>query len=155
MLAPYFAYGSNMCREQMAKRCPGATPLGRAILMHHRFIITADGHASIVEERGARVVGVLWRITTAHARTLDGYEGVESGWYRRVALSVRYGSGQRVAFGYIGRTTEPGRSKPGYLDAIVLPAARDWKLPDPYVRELETWLRAGQGGFRAPGLKGA
>ncbi|MBT6103168.1 MAG: gamma-glutamylcyclotransferase, partial [Verrucomicrobia bacterium] len=28
----YFAYGSNMCPEQMARRCPGGQALGQAEL---------------------------------------------------------------------------------------------------------------------------
>ena len=33
----YFAYGMNTNQEQMSLRCPGAKPLGRAVLSGYRF----------------------------------------------------------------------------------------------------------------------
>jgi len=43
----HFAYGSNMHRAVMRKHAPSAVPLGVARLEGYRFIITADGYASI------------------------------------------------------------------------------------------------------------
>ncbi|MGL4494164.1 MAG: gamma-glutamylcyclotransferase family protein, partial [Beijerinckiaceae bacterium] len=46
----YFAYGANMDREGMAKRCPASKPLGLARLARHRFVVTVDGYASVVRD---------------------------------------------------------------------------------------------------------
>ena len=43
----HFAYGSNMSRALMRRRCPGARGLGPARLEGWRYIITRDGYASL------------------------------------------------------------------------------------------------------------
>jgi hypothetical protein len=43
----HFAYGSNMHRAVMRKHAPAAEPLGVARLAGYRFVITADGYASV------------------------------------------------------------------------------------------------------------
>ena len=42
----YFAYGANMERAAMEKRCPGAQPLGPALLRGWRYVI-AQGYGSV------------------------------------------------------------------------------------------------------------
>ena len=46
----YFAYGANMERAAMAKRCPGAQPLGPALLRGWRYVI-AQGYGSVAPAR--------------------------------------------------------------------------------------------------------
>ena len=58
----YFAYGANMERDAMRKRCPGATALGIAALRGHRYVI-ARGYGAFARAPGACVFGVLWRLT--------------------------------------------------------------------------------------------
>ena len=43
----YFAYGSNMCPEQMARRCPGGQALAPAELRDWRFLINTRTYATI------------------------------------------------------------------------------------------------------------
>ena len=43
----HFAYGANMHRDVMRRHAPTAQPIGAAALADHRFIITADGYASV------------------------------------------------------------------------------------------------------------
>ena len=72
----HFAYGSNMHRAIMRRHAPGAAPIGVAELADHRFIITADGYASVERALGQTVHGVLWRLTPRDRVTLDGWENV-------------------------------------------------------------------------------
>ncbi len=58
----YFAYGANMERAGMRKRCPGAVALGPARLRGWRYII-ASGYGSVAPAQGCEVHGVLWRLT--------------------------------------------------------------------------------------------
>ena len=51
----YFAYGSNMSRTLMRTHCPAAKEIGTAVLDGYRFVITADGYASIERRAGAVV----------------------------------------------------------------------------------------------------
>jgi gamma-glutamylcyclotransferase (GGCT)/AIG2-like uncharacterized protein YtfP len=133
----HFSYGANMDRSGMARRCPGAKALGVATLDHHRFVITADGYASVVPASGAQVHGVLWRLTPRDLAALNAFESLDSGLYRSVTLPVRLGG--RVLRGtvYVGRRSQ-GKARAGYLDQI-LAAARGWNLPRDYIAELQRW----------------
>lgn len=146
----YFAYGSNMSRQQMARRCPGAGALGVARLDGWEFLVMRAGYASVRPRAGGRVWGVLWHLAPRHVAALDLLEGIAVGAYTRADLPVRRdGALTRRALVYLGAVAAEGPPKPGYLDNIVLPAARAWRLPQPYVASLERWL---PGGFRARGL---
>lgn len=137
----YFAYGSNMSARQMQDRCPGATVICSSILLHWRFIITRRRTASILREKNARVHGVLWRCTPEHQYTLDCFEGIRIGNYRRRIVSVLGNDGVwRNAIVYVGANRNPGIGCPKYLLTAVLPGARQHDLPPEYIRELETWL---------------
>jgi cation transport regulator ChaC len=145
----YFAYGANMNRALMRRHCPGAREIGLAALFGCGFIITTDGYASIVPKRGGRVHGVLWRLTARDLAALNDYESIASGLYSKLTLPVRRAGGRMPAVVYVARARNAGRPKPGYLD-VVLTAARDWGLPEPYVRSLERWSRTQWRGGRAP-----
>ena len=75
----HFAYGSNMSRILMRRHCPAAREIGTATLGGHRFVITADGYASIAAASGKTVHGVLWRLTPRDLAALNIYEGLGSG----------------------------------------------------------------------------
>ena len=84
----HFAYGSNMHRAVMRKHAPDAEPLGVAALANHRFVITADGYASVVPLGAQTVLGVLWRLTPRDRVTLDAWENIAGGQYRAQILPV-------------------------------------------------------------------
>ncbi len=138
----HFAYGSNMSRALMGRRCPAATALGPARLDGWRFVITRDGYASLVRDSGARVHGVLWRLTPRDLAALDAYE--QRAYLRRV-VPVRHGAGRRPALVYLAPERGGGRARPGYQELVVA-SARDWKLPHEHVVTLERWI---------PGFRGA
>lgn len=81
----YFAYGSNMNLEQMAVRCPGASPVGSAILAGYR--LTERQYADIDRSPGSSVNGLLWRVTAADLVALDRYEGFPR-FYTRYRVNV-------------------------------------------------------------------
>lgn len=148
----HFSYGANMDRAGMAKRCPGAAALGTAVLHSYRFVITADGYASVAAAPGERVHGVLWRLTPRDVAALRIFESLDTGLYRSVTLPVRIGGKRRPATVYVGRRHE-GKPRPGYLDQIIA-AARDWNLPADYIAGLERWAASGWRG-RHPAETGA
>lgn len=141
----YFAYGSNMSRAAMRRRCPDARALGSARLEGYRFFVGLDGWGSVEPKRGACVHGVLWRLTPRCLAALHGYELLHKGLYRVRHLPVRVGSRRLSAMVYLLRRRQPGRPKPGYVQAIAA-AARDWHLSEPYIRSLERWSTARLGG---------
>jgi gamma-glutamylcyclotransferase (GGCT)/AIG2-like uncharacterized protein YtfP len=134
----HFAYGSNMSRALMRGRCPTAEALGTATLAGWRFVINPDGYGSIAPQPGALVHGVLWRLSARDLAAVDAYESVESGLYLRRHLAVRCGAQPATALVYIARRRGEGHPRPGYVE-LVVDAARDWKLPDDYIRALVRW----------------
>ena len=135
----HFAYGSNMHPDVMRRHAPAAEPLGPATLADHRFVITADGYASVEPARTAIVHGVLWRITPRDRATLDAWENIAGKLYRAETLPVRQGGRLRPALVYLARRGPLGRPKSGYME-LVIAAARQWKFPEHYVAALTEWL---------------
>jgi hypothetical protein len=135
----HFAYGSNMHRVLMRKHAPAAEPVGVAQLVNYRFIITADGYASVEPARAETVHGVLWRLTARDRVTLDAWENIAGGLYRAATMPVHCNGRLHPALVYIARPRPLGRPKPGYME-IVVKAAREVELPQDYVASLEQWL---------------
>lgn len=135
----YFGYASNMDEGQMAERCPGARLLDGAVLPDHGFVITSQGYANVVPSPGDAVLGLLWDITPEDQASLDYYEGVRPGLYRKVEVGVTTTGGKRVrAMIYLASDRTTGRPQPGYL-GLVVAAARRHQFPEEYVRRLESW----------------
>jgi hypothetical protein len=92
-MALYFAFGSNMDDEQMARRCPGTTSGGMATLLEHRLVFRGPsknrggGVASVDPAPGSEVRGLLWNLSESDILTLDRREGAPH-WYKRVIVSV-------------------------------------------------------------------
>jgi gamma-glutamylcyclotransferase (GGCT)/AIG2-like uncharacterized protein YtfP len=143
----HFAYGSNMSRALMLGRCPQARPLGAASLSGWRFLITPDGFASIAPRAGAVVHGVLWNLTVRDLAAINAYESIDSGLYLRRNLTVRHEGSPARAMVYVARRQGEGRPRSGYM-LEVTEAAREWTLPDSYVRSLRRWSPSRWNGAR-------
>jgi hypothetical protein len=162
----HFGYGSNMCRALMGARCPGATPLGPATLHGWRFIIGAEGYASMVRQPSGIIYGVLWRLTSRDLAAINAYERVDDGLYLRRIVPVRCGvsacpgklragvptsacaTGVVPALAYVLRQRGEGRPRPAYID-LVEAAAREWALPESYIKALRRWSLSRLSGPRA------
>jgi len=135
----YFAYGSNMHRAVMRRHAPQAEAIGPATLAGHRFIITADGYASVAPAPGENVYGLVWRLTPRDRLTLDAWENVAGGLYRAETLPVARSGASVPALVYIARQRPIGRPRLGYME-VVIAAARELELPAGYIASLEEWL---------------
>ena len=138
----HFAYGANMHRDVMRRHAAAAQPIDAVALADHRFIITADGYASVTPALAHTVHGVLWRITPRDRVTLDAWESVEAGLYRAETLPVRRADSPAqhvLALVYMARERPPGRPRAGYME-VVIEAARALDLPSAYIASLEHWL---------------
>ncbi len=139
----YFAYGSNMDVQQMAVRCSDAVVVGAACLPAHRFLINTHGVATVVPSEGEVVHGVLWAISNADEASLDHYEGVAAGFYRKLITRVRLNDGSAAdALIYVARDHMPGRARPGYLERV-LAAAQRHRLPGAHLAVLHKGLADG------------
>lgn len=131
----YFAYGSNMSLAPMRERCPDAQNLGPALLPQHRFVIMANGYASVMPNASTQVHGVLWRISPRDLAALDDYEDVAGGLYRKEILPVTHGRRSVTALVYLGAETREGHPRKEYME-LVIEAARENGLPDDYIQAL-------------------
>ncbi len=133
----YFAYGSNMDPLQMSERCPGARPVGTALLSKHAFRINRRGVATVVSASSDAVHGVLWQLNDTHVATLDVCEGVAEREYEKHEVGV-YKDGMHSALIYIAMDTAFGRPRVGYLERI-LRGAEHFALPIDYITRLKSW----------------
>jgi len=131
----YFAYGSNLCRAQMAERCPSALPLAPYALPEHRLAFVGEGNArwgqggvaTVIPQPGSSVPGALWLLTPACEAALDRFEGVEIGRYNRDEVLLQH-EGQPVLI-YIASPDRGAGNKPNrrYLD-VILQGYANWHL---------------------------
>lgn len=133
----YFAYGSNLCVNQMARRCPGAVHPRRATLADHDWLINERGVATVEPFDGSQVHGVLWQLTDHDLATLDSAEGVPVR-YRRDRLTVHTDDGPSEAWVYIDHRVDPGPPRPGYLERII-DGAIHHGLPQRWIEFLKRW----------------
>jgi phage replication-related protein YjqB (UPF0714/DUF867 family) len=133
----YFAYGSNLCVQQMARRCPGAANPRPAMLADHDWLINERGVATVEPFDGSEVHGVVWRLTDHDLAILDSAEGVPVR-YRRDRITVHTDDGPSEAWVYIDHRVDPGAPRPGYLERIV-DGALHHGLPQPWIEFLKRW----------------
>jgi gamma-glutamylcyclotransferase len=148
----HFAYGSNMHHAVMRRHAPNAEPLGVALLGDYRFVVTADGYASVEPARARMVYGVLWRLTPRDRVGLDAWENVAGGLYSAKTLSVLAGGRRVPVLVYLARPRARGKPKAGYME-LVLAAASAWNLPKDYIASLQRWLPAQSLGAGGRNLK--
>lgn len=130
----YFAYGSNMSASQMARRCPGAVADGLVTIPGWRFVINRRGVATLVRDAEKETIGLVWQLTPACELSLDRYEGVKSGIYRKADLEIA--SGPILA--YLAADERFGAPRQGYLEGI-LTAAKSLGISSAYREELASW----------------
>jgi phage replication-related protein YjqB (UPF0714/DUF867 family) len=133
----YFAYGSNLCVEQMASRCPGASDPRPAVLADHDWLINERGVATLEPFIGSTVHGVVWTLTEYDLENLDSAEGVPDR-YRRDRLTVQTAHGPATPWVYIDHRVQPGAPREGYLDRIINGALHHG-LPHQWIEFLHRW----------------
>ncbi len=130
----YFAYASNLNREQMRERCPDSQPRFTASLPNYRLIFTGwsrqrrGGVASIKLSRGDKVLGAVYEIQDKDLAKLDRLEDCPT-TYNRLKVTVYRDSGESVeTITYIkSRQSEETKPSPEYL-AVIQQGYRDWSL---------------------------
>ena len=126
----YIAYGSNMNRRQMARRCPKARPLGGIWLQGWRLVMKRV--ADIEPDPGSVTPAALWEITRSCERALDAYEGFPH-LYIKERLAVALPNGRRakpMAYLMNGpRQRDYGPASDGYL-ASIADGYRDFGFDD-------------------------
>lgn len=130
----YFAYASNMCRKQMAERCPEAKATAVATLPNFKLVFTGYSRlrkgavASIRGSKGDKVIGAVYEISEAGLRKLDKYENYPID-YKHLDVRVFTDSGETYdAVTFIKtRQEEEGQPSVEYR-AIIQQGYRDWGI---------------------------
>ncbi len=127
----------------MAIRCPHSPQQGTGWLEGWRLAFGGedlgwDGAlATVVEAEGERVFVVLYELSDPDEASLDDWDGVTLGYYRKLRVRVHTAEGEVVAWVYVLNDYEGGLPSARYL-GIMAEAADAAGAPADYV----TWLRA-------------
>jgi hypothetical protein len=142
-MALYAAYGSNMDPAQMKERCPHSPAAGAGWIEGWRLTFGGEdlgwegALATIVEEPGCNVYVGLYDVTSLDERTLDAWEGADTGLYRKVRVRVATLEGDQLAWVYVLDGFEGGMPSARYL-GVLADAAEKAGAPDDYVLELRS-----------------
>jgi cation transport regulator ChaC len=143
----YFAYGSNMCRATFIDR-RGMKPLAtrRARLDGYRLCFDLPigsgerGVANLIADAAASTWGVAYLLDAAACAFLDRTEGLDRGFYNRLAIEIVVDDGERLtAFAYQGDLRRPERKPSARYLGLLLAGAREQSLPTEYVAWLESF----------------
>ncbi|MBC2581329.1 gamma-glutamylcyclotransferase family protein [Clostridium sp. DJ247] len=121
----YFAYGSNLNRLQMKKRCPDSVPLARVRLKGYKLVF--NKYADIIESKEDIVYGAVYKVSNRDIKNLDIYEEYPR-LYKKIDIIVEDDEGKSYnAFVYI--MNEKGKVKPAesYYN-IIVQGYKHWNL---------------------------
>lgn len=111
----YIAYGSNMNKEQMARRCPKATPIGKQTLQDYK--LEFRGVANIIKCKGETTPVALWSITETCERSLDRYEGYPR-LYRKEYIKLKINGREVIGMVYVMNKGEIAPPSDYYYNVI-------------------------------------
>lgn len=145
MALAYFAYGSNMLTERLARRCPSARPVGPAVLENHALAFSkigneGSGKATIVERAGEAVFGVVFTLALNERDLLDAFEGRGKGYDRIDDCPVRLLKDDATVSACTYKAPPVFRDATlmpfDWYHALVIAGARQHGLPEDYVAGL-------------------
>lgn len=150
MTEAYFAYGSNLCEDQMAARTGERPPRPVAAFLPGWRVVfdMVDGGEAFanIAEPGPGVWGVVYACSAEALRRLDLFE---AGYERRPVTVFAYGR-PLDAFAYVAMpdfTAEGVAATDGYVERV-LRGAREQGFDAEYVRRLAE--AAGERGREPP-----
>jgi hypothetical protein len=137
----YAAYGSNLDPERMASRAPHSPLQGTGWLLDWRLTFGGEDVSwegalgTVVEDSGHQVYVALYDLTPADEDSLDKWEGVDIGLFRKIRVRVQTLDGDVVAWIYVLDAYEGGLPSARYL-GMLADAAEAGGAPDDYIAEL-------------------
>jgi gamma-glutamylcyclotransferase (GGCT)/AIG2-like uncharacterized protein YtfP len=137
----YAAYGGNMDPALMAERCPHSPQRGTGWLEGWRLTFGGEDIgwegplATVVEDVAERVFVVLYEISHLDERSLDRWDGVTLGYFRKTRVRVETLDGDAAAWLYVLNAYEGGLPSERYL-GMLADAADKAGAPADYVDDL-------------------
>ena len=98
----YVAYGSNLNKQQMKDRCPGAKFVGIGVIEGYELQFKGaryGAHATIAPKEGSSVPVGIWSIQKRDEISLDVYEGYRKigyCYYDKEKIPVRLADGRTI-----------------------------------------------------------
>ena len=140
-MALYAAYGSNLDPERMAQRAPHSPLRSTGWLVDWRLTFGGEDVSwegalgTVVEEPGHQVYVALYDLTGGDEESLDKWEGVDIGLFRKIRVRVQTLDGDVTAWMYVLDAYEGGLPSARYL-GMLADAAEVGGAPDDYVADL-------------------
>ena len=137
----YAAYGSNMDPEQMLERCPYSPAAGTGWLSGWRLTFGGedlgwDGALPmVVPDPDGRVFVALYDVSPQDMKTLDYWEGADTGLYNKIRLRASTLDGDVLALVYVLDTFEGGLPSARTI-GLISDAAAAAGAPEEYVTDL-------------------
>lgn len=125
----YLAYGSNLNKKQMEKRCPGAKCAGTMILKGYELLF--KGPLTIEKKKDAKVPLGIWEVNESHEKALDRYEGFPILYYKK-EISI---PGGKKGFVYIMDEKRPVRVPTEYYYDVCAKGYEDFGFDTEYLEE--------------------
>ncbi len=122
----YFAYGSNLNKLQMQRRCPESAPIAKVKLKGYELVFNRV--ADIVENEKGVVHGAVYHVSDRDVINLDIYEGYPR-LYEKVNVEVEDDEGSIYeVFAYVMVKKDRGEPNENYYNTIKQ-GFKDWNLP--------------------------
>ena len=115
----YFAFGSNLYRKQMKKRCKDSKYIGCHKLKGYKLVFRhmyyGGGVADVERKKNSTVLGAIYKISKNDEKVLDVYEDFPIMYIKKYFKLF----GKKVMFYYMPKKTKPNPPAKIYLNKII------------------------------------
>ncbi len=112
----YFAFGSNLNRKQIKRRCKNSRFISRHILKNYQLVFRSKyGAADIQRKKGSSVLGAIYDINKTDEKKLDAYEEFPKVYVKKYFKIL----GKKVMFYYMFNKTKQTEPSRRYLNSII------------------------------------
>ena len=134
----YFAFGSNLNKKQMKRRCRDSKYIGCYTLKNYKLCFRNDnyagnvidgGVADIQKSKNSKVLGAIYRISKKDEKKLDVYEDFP---YLYIKKYFKLYGKKKVMFYYMPKKTKHVPPSKRYLN-IIIQGYRDCGYKDTYI----------------------
>tara|TARA_Y100000590_G_scaffold409020_1_gene500715 strand:+ start:794 stop:1234 length:441 start_codon:yes stop_codon:yes gene_type:complete len=133
----YFAFGSNLNRKQMKRRCKDSKYIGCYTLKNYKLSFRTNkyaggvidgGVADIEKKKNSKVLGAIYKISKKDEKKLDVYEDFPSLYIKKYFKIY----GKKVMFYYMPKKTKHVSPSRRYLN-IIIQGYKDCGYRDSYI----------------------
>jgi len=115
----YFAYGSNLNRKQMKRRCKDSKYVGCFTLKNYKLVFRnkyyGGGVADVERKKNSNVLGAIYNISKNDEKALDFYEDFPIMYIKKYFKIF----GKKVMFYYMSKKTKLNEPAKIYLNKII------------------------------------